>query len=68
VWASVGKRPIDPIRADSLTFSISQISLSRFMTSASLSLAYRRMAQRDWIGSMILLLMLQARANRVVLE
>lgn len=26
------------------------------------------MAQRDWMGSMILLLMLQARQNRVVLE
>jgi len=28
----------------------------------------RRMAQRDWIGSMILLLVLQARAKRVVCE
>ena len=50
------------------TSSASQISFSRFNTSASRSFAYRKIAHRDWMGSMILLDMLQARAKRVVLE
>lgn len=50
------------------TSSNLQISSSLFSTSESLSLAYLKMAQRDWIGSMILFDMLQANANRVVLE
>lgn len=50
------------------TFSISQISNNRFKISWSRSFAYLRMAQRLWIGSMILLLILQARQKRVVLE
>jgi hypothetical protein len=49
------------------TSSAAQISFRRFMTSASLSFEYLRIAHRDWIGSMILLDMLQARAKRVVL-
>jgi hypothetical protein len=38
------------------------------MTSASLNFEYLRIAHRDWIGSIILLDMLHANANRVVLE
>jgi len=50
------------------TSSASQISFKRLSTSASRNFEYRKIAQRDWIGSMILLDMLQARAKRVVLE
>jgi len=49
------------------TFSSSQISMRRLRSSLSLRRAYRRMAHRDWIGSMILLLWLHASANLVVL-
>jgi hypothetical protein len=35
---------------------------------SSASREKRRMAHRDWMGSMILLLVLQARAKRVVCE
>jgi hypothetical protein len=52
----------------SLTFSISQISLNLFITSASFNFEYLKIAHLDCIGSMILLDILQASANRVVLE
>lgn len=42
--------------------------MSRLSTSRSESLAYRRMAHRDWMGSMILFDMLHASAKRVVFE
>lgn len=51
-----------------LTFSASQISISRLRIWESVSLAYRKTAHRDWIGSIILLDWLHASANLVVFE
>lgn len=51
-----------------LTFSWARITCSRSRICLSLRREKRIRQQRDWIGSMILLLMLQARANRVELE
>lgn len=55
-------------RKQGRTPSILQISSKRWSNSLSLKRAYRRMAHRDWIGSIILLLWLHARANLVVFE
>lgn len=50
------------------TFSISQISSNLFNNCSSPNLEYLKIAQRDWIGSIILFERLQASANRVVFE
>lgn len=50
------------------TFSISHISNNLFKISVSLNFAYRRMAHRLCIGSMILLDKLHAKQKRVVFE
>ena len=50
------------------TFSCWHTYRSRSRISFSPSLEKRTIAQRDWMGSMILELVLQASAKRVVLE
>lgn len=51
----------------SFTFSVWQTVTRRARISLSASRVKRTMAHRDWMGSMILLDALQARAKRVVL-
>ena len=55
------------LKPQQLTFSTCITCSRREVTSMSLSRVYLTMAQRDWMGSMILVEVLQASAKRVVL-